>query len=107
MPRRGGRVSRVVHNEERQRFEIVLDDGAVAFADYRLMDGKVLFPHTVVPPAHEGKGLASALVRTALDWARERELSVLPACSFVLAYMKRHPEFQPLLDPSYASRISG
>ena len=52
---------KVVNNEGAHRFEIALDDGQVAFAEYRLAPGLVAFPHTVVPPAHEGQGLASAI----------------------------------------------
>jgi predicted GNAT family acetyltransferase len=87
----------VVNNAEKHRFEIELPDGAVAFADYRLMDGRVMFPHTVVPPAHEGQGLASKIARASLDWARSEGLKVIPACSFYRTYLQRHPEYQDLL----------
>jgi predicted GNAT family acetyltransferase len=87
----------VVNNAEKHRFEIELPDGAVAFADYRLMDGRVMFPHTVVPPAHEGQGLASMIARASLDWARSEGLKVIPACSFYRTYLQRHPEYQDLL----------
>lgn len=90
----------VIRNEAEQRFEIRLDDGSVAFADYRMKDGKLLFPHTVVPPRHEGQGLGSALVRASLDWARGEGLRVIPACSFYTTYMARHPETHDLLDPN-------
>jgi predicted GNAT family acetyltransferase len=89
----------VIHNEAKHRFELHLDDGAVAFSDYRPMPGKVMFPHTVVPPHHEGQGLGSAIAKVSLDWARAEGLQVIPACSFYANYMKRHPEYQDLLDP--------
>lgn len=98
-------MNEVVRNEARQRFEIQLDDGAVAFADYRLMAGKVMFPHTVVPPHHEGQGIGSALAKASLDWARSEGLRVIPACSFYANYMRRHPEFQDLLDPGSAKAL--
>jgi predicted GNAT family acetyltransferase len=88
---------KVDHNKAERRFEIPLADGAVAFADYRLEDDRVVFPHTVVPPAHEGQGLGSALVRASLDWARAEGLKVVPACSFYARYMTRHPESHDLL----------
>ncbi|WP_300973445.1 GNAT family N-acetyltransferase [Sphingomonas sp. LHG3406-1] len=96
----------VVRNEEKQRFEIALDDGSVAFADYRLLRGKIMFPHTVVPPAHEGQGLASKIARVSLDWAREQKLQVIPQCTFYMNYMKRHAETHDLLDPDFA-RVLG
>ncbi len=98
-------MSDVVRNEAGQRFEIQLDDGATAFADYRLMGGKVMFPHTVVPPHHEGQGIGSALAKASLDWARGEGLKVVPACSFYANYMKRHPEVQDLLDPDSAKAL--
>ena len=86
----------VVHNAAAQRFEVILGDD-LARADYR-RDGDVLrLVHTAVPPAHEGKGLAAALVRAALAFAREQRLRVQPACSYVRSYMKRHPETHDLL----------
>ena len=96
----------VVDNKERSRFEVDLGDGAVAFADYKVLaNGAVLFPHTVVPQAHEGKGVASALARAALASAREQKLRVMPQCSFFASYMKRHPETHDLLDPAYAKLL--
>jgi predicted GNAT family acetyltransferase len=89
-------------NRDRQRFEILLDDGDVAFAEYKRLGHAILFPQTVVPPAHEGQGLGSSLVKAALAAAREERLKVMPQCAFFASYMKRHPDTHDLLDPSYA-----
>lgn len=91
----------VIQNEAEQRFEIRLDDGSMAFSDYQPLHGKVIFPHTVVPPAHEGQGLGSALAKASLDWARAEGLQVIPACTFYANYMKRHAETHDLLDPDF------
>lgn len=96
---------KVVRNEAEQRFEISLPDGAVAFSEYRPMRGKVMFPHTVVPPEHEGKGLASALARASLDWARAEGLQVIPQCAFYRQYMGRHPETHDLVDPAFTGLL--
>jgi predicted GNAT family acetyltransferase len=95
----------VVRNEAKQRFEMQLDDGAVAFSDYRLTDGKVTFPHTVVPPHHEGQGIGSALAKASLDWARGEGLKVVPVCSFYAKYMARHAEVHDLLAPGVAEQL--
>jgi uncharacterized protein len=47
-----------------------------------------------VPRADEGKGLASRLVKEALDDTRRAGFKIQPACSFVVAYMRRHPEYR-------------
>lgn len=95
-------MAQVIHNSARQRFEIALDDGALAIADYRRVGDRLIFPHTVVPSAHQDKGLASALARESLAWARAEGLTVVPACSFFQRYMERHPETQDLLAGSAA-----
>ena len=88
-------------NAEIHRFEIDLGDGSFAVAEYKLLAGKIIFTHTEVPPAHEGRGIGSLLVRTALASARERGLKVIPICPFFAAYIKKHAEEQDLLDPAY------
>ena len=92
-------------NPEEQRFEIDLGDGTLAIAEYRLRPGVVLFTHTEVPPAHEGQGIGSALIRFALRWARERNLKVVPICPFFAAYIKRHREEQDLVAPTYREKL--
>lgn len=84
-------------NAEKHRFEIDLGDGSFAIAQYRLSAGKILVTHTEVPPAHEGKGIGTLLVRAVLASARERGLKVGPICPFVAAYIRKHPEEQDLL----------
>ena len=91
----------VERNEEKRRFEIALED-QVALADYRLREAadgtrEIVFPHTEVPRAYEGQGIGSKLVGEALDYAREQELRVVPACPFVAAYIRRHPAYQELV----------
>jgi predicted GNAT family acetyltransferase len=88
-------------NPERHRFEAELGDGSFAIAEYTLPKGKIMFTHTEVPPAHEGQGIGSALIRFGLAAARERGLQVIPICPFFAAYIKRHEEVQDLLDPAY------
>ena len=88
-------------NVKKHRFEIDLGDGSLAIAQYTFRDGKIMFTHTEVTPAHGGKGAGTALVRFALASARERGLGVIPICPFFAAYIKKHPEEQDLLDPAY------
>lgn len=86
----------VQHHAEAHRFEVVVD-GVMCVCDYRLRDGIATFTHTGVPTEVEGRGIAGALVRAALEWARQEGLKVRPACSYVATYIRRHPEFEDLL----------
>ncbi|MBX3479209.1 MAG: N-acetyltransferase [Caulobacter sp.] len=86
------------------RFEVHLGD-AVAFAEYRLLESGVMFPHTVVPPAFEGKGVGGALVRHGMAFARERGQKVIPVCTFFAGYIAKHPEFHDLVHPDYRKAL--
>ena len=83
---------------ERSRFEIHVDGGLAGFAQYRMKAGAneggelMVFTHTQIDDAFEGRGLGSTLVRAALDAARRRGLAVRPDCPFVRAYVARHPD---------------
>lgn len=89
-------AARVRDNPERRRYELEISD-AMAFAEYRLDGAVVTFTHTETPPALQGRGVAAALVCGALLSARERGLKAKATCSYVAAYLKRHPEFSDLL----------
>ena len=94
----------ITDNTAEQRFEVRL--GAdVAFAEYRLKPGQLILPHTVVPPAFEGKGVASALARHAFAHAREKGLKVVPTCPFMAGWVKKHPEAQDVVDPSCRAEL--
>ena len=91
--------SRVVHDEAATRFELRVH-GQTAFAQYHLIDGVMWLTHTETPPPLQGRGLAARVVRAALDHARAHGLRVRPACSYVRAYLRRHPELQDLVAQS-------
>jgi predicted GNAT family acetyltransferase len=83
-------------NRERSRFEVTVE-GHVAHADYRIDGDVITFTHTIVPPALEGRGIASRLILHALNDVRARGLRVVPQCPFVAAYIRKHPEWADLL----------
>ena len=87
----------ITHDVARSSFEARVD-GGVAECVYRLQGDVMNIVHTEVPPASEGRGIAAALVQAALAHARAQGLRVRPSCSYVRAYMRRHPETQDLLE---------
>lgn len=83
-------------NTARQRFELDAE-GHVAFSEYKRSDGVLTVMHTEVPPALNGKGIGSRLVRGLLDLARAEGVKVRPLCPFVRSYILKHPEYADLL----------
>ena len=85
---------------ENSRWEASEDGELAGAAVYRLRPGRIVFTHTVVDPAFEGRGVGSALVRTALDDARAQGLRVTPLCPFVRRWIDGHPDYADLVAPS-------
>jgi uncharacterized protein len=85
------------HNEKQSQYETTVD-GHTGYAAYDLEDpDRIVFTHTIVPPEFEGRGLASAIVKYALEDVRAKNLKVVPQCAYVAAFIQRHPEYQDLL----------
>jgi len=78
------------------RFEFELD-GHVAWLEYNLAGEILQLVHTEVPEALRGKGVAATLAQSALEWAREHRVKVDVICDSVLAYLKKHPEYEDLV----------
>jgi predicted GNAT family acetyltransferase len=83
-------------NRALQRFELDAD-GQTSVAYYKLADGVITFMHTEIPVPLQGRGIASRLIRGALDSARERGLKVVAKCQFVGSYIAKHPSYGDLL----------
>jgi uncharacterized protein len=90
-------MAEVRDNKTLGRYELPAGD-KTAVAYYREAGGRLVFTHTEVPAELRGRGIASALVAGALDDARARNLKVVPACSFVRAFIENHPKYLDLLD---------
>ncbi len=87
--------TKVIHDAAARRFSLATE-GRAAVADYELAGDTVIFTHTFVPPELRGRGLAEKLVRAGLEWARAEKRRVVPACSYVAAFIRRNAEFQDL-----------
>ena len=88
-------MAAVRDNKTLSRFEMDVE-GAVAFANYRLTPLAVIITHTETPRALRGRGIASALVKGALDLIRADGRKVIAGCGFVVDYLYKHPEFADL-----------
>ena len=93
----GGQSRSILLNLDDSRFEIWIDE-QLALLRFRLRGRKLSLIHTEVPPALQHQGLADALARAALEYARAQSLRVKVICPFVAKYLTRHPEFQDLVE---------
>jgi hypothetical protein len=79
-------------NLERQRYEAFADGMLVGYAIYKMLGDSVAITHTEVLREHEGKGIGSYIAREALADARAQGKYVVPQCSFIAAYLRKHRE---------------
>lgn len=55
--------------------------------------------HTIVEPAHEGKGIAGSLARELYVTAARESIAVAPLCPYVVKWAERHPDQAPAASP--------
>lgn len=89
-------MDKVQDNRSEQEFTLDADGGR-AVAAYQREGDVIVFTHTHVPPRLEGRGIGSRLIRGALDSARDEGLRVVAQCTFVAAFIDKHPEYRALL----------
>ena len=92
-------------NPHESRYEIWLDDELAGFTNYAIHGTQADFTHTQVGEAYGGRGLATQLIRAALDDARRRGWSVVPYCQFVRAFIAEHAEYRDLVPAAEHERF--
>lgn len=85
-------MEEIVHDQEHRRFQTSVE-GHTAYVEYDIHDGMLNILHTVVPSPVEGRGIASALVRHAFDYALRQGLKPEATCSYARTWLARHPEY--------------
>ncbi|AOM78802.1 GNAT family N-acetyltransferase [Pedobacter steynii] len=89
----------LVKNTEDKRFELKIGD-YITFIDYKEHDKKIWLIHTEAPAELQGKGAATAVIEKTLAYIEENGYTLIPICPLVAAYLKRHPDWNRILDPS-------
>lgn len=99
----------VLHEQSASRFCVRLQ-GYEACLMYRQQAQEIDLYHTYVPEVFRGRGLAERLCKTAFEYAKRQGLTVIPSCSYISDYyLKRHPEYEPLVKRRRTSKplVSG
>lgn len=94
----------VRNNEAEGQYELTVN-GETAFSRYTRQGNQLIVYHTEVPPALEGHGVGSTLMRGVLQDARDNHLQIVPQCEFLAAYIQRHPEYLDLVVPEYRAAL--
>jgi uncharacterized protein len=82
----------VQHDKDNRKF-FITKALSEAYLTYERVSDQVLdIKSTFVPEVFRGQGVAAELVKAGLGYAKDNRLTVIPTCSYVDAYIRRHPD---------------
>lgn len=88
----------VQHDSQKKKFFIILDGQEAILKYTEIPNKKVLdYRSTFVPPELRGKQVGETLVKSALDYAKQNGIKIIPTCSFVKRVIDQHPEYKSLV----------
>jgi predicted GNAT family acetyltransferase len=87
----------VIDNSAASRFELE-ENGALAFAAYRRHGDVYTIPHVEAAVELRGKGTAGRLMDGIAKMARAKGFKIRPTCPYAVAWFKRHPEQDDLIE---------
>jgi uncharacterized protein len=85
----------IANNPAENRFETWID-GQLSKLDYIEDGDTIVMTHVGVYPEHRGSGVAGRITQTALEYAREKSLRVIPMCAYIATYIRRNPQYAEL-----------
>lgn len=88
---------KLYNNEEDHRYEFHIEEYIPAISYIKTANNAVYLTHTEVPEELEGQGIGSRLVEETLKDIEANDCEVVPMCSFVASYIRRHPQWKRLI----------
>ncbi|KQY80392.1 GNAT family N-acetyltransferase [Brevundimonas sp. Root1423] len=86
---------------DEQRFEQGFTDSEgqlrTVFADYAVQGSTRAILHVEADPALRGSGAAGQFMQALAEHARAEKLTLNPRCSYAVAWLKRHREFDDIV----------
>lgn len=85
----------------RQRFEQGFTDPAgemrTVYADYAVQGNTRVILHVEADPALRGTGAAGTFMQSLAEHARAEGLKLAPRCSYAVAWLKRHSQYDDVV----------
>ena len=85
------------HSGHRGAFVWMEDGERLAVMSYTVAGSRVIIDHTDVDDRLRGKGAGKQLVKSAVDWAREEKVKLMPLCPFAKSVFDKTPEYRDVL----------
>lgn len=87
----------IKHDVDKHLFFVKVKGGNAELKYDRHKDNYLVYKETVVPNESRKMGVGSALAKHALDFAKDRDLKIVPTCSFVESFIDEHEEYQEIV----------
>ena len=88
----------IAHDVAAHRFDTIVE-GEHCVLEYEIDTRTMTITHVSVPDPVSRRGIAAALMRAALETARERRWQVVPRCPYAAYFLKENPEWSVLVVP--------
>lgn len=85
-------MNEIINDKKGSRFLMEVD-GMEVYVLYAEDKETIELYSTYTPPQLRGNRLAERVVRFALDYAKEKNLKVIPSCWYVKRFLERYPDY--------------
>ncbi len=87
---------KLINNVEKHQYEFHIEKFTPKI-EYIETKDEIYLTHTEVPAELGGRGIATDLVEQVLKDIENKKLKVVPLCSYVAGYIKKHPDWKSLV----------
>ena len=85
-------------NDKKGYFYVLVDGKSEAKMTFIFAgNDKIIIDHTEVRPGNNGKGFGRKMVEKAIEFAREKNIKIIPLCPFAKSVFDKTPEFRDVL----------
>ena len=85
-------MQKIIHDKKGSRFLLEVE-GQEVYVLYAEDKETIGLYSTYTPPQLRGQGLAEKVVLAAFEYAKEKNLKVVPSCWYVSSFLQKHPEY--------------
>jgi uncharacterized protein len=88
-------------NTESLCYDALVGGEVIGTIVYEHAGSRMVFRHTIVEPEFRGRGVATTLVRAALDDVRAKGMTLTNYCGFVAEFIAARPQYADLINAEH------